>query len=129
MLVVGLPAEATPSGVFTDDDGLPSEQHLEELSAIGVVQGCGGTQSCPQLTLTRAEAAAMVFRMVELLTSEPLEAGPTADTFTDDETLWDGAAEPFIEGLVGAGVVNGCIPSGSLFCPLRQMTRGSRRQA
>jgi hypothetical protein len=124
MLVVGLPAAATPSGVFTDDDGLPSEQHLEQLSAIGVVHGCGGTQSCPQLTLARAEAAAMVFRMVELLTSEPLEAEPTADTFTDDETLWDGAAEPFIEGLAGAGVVNGCNPSGSLFCPLRQVTRG-----
>lgn len=124
MLAVGLPATATPSGVFTDDDGLPSEQHLEQLSAIGVVHGCGGTQSCPQLTLARAEAAAMVFRIVEFLTSEPLDAEPTADTFTDDETLWDGAAERFIEGLAGAGVVNGCNPSGSLFCPLREMTRG-----
>jgi hypothetical protein len=124
MLALVLPAAATPSGVFSDDDGLPSEKHFEHLFAIGVVQGCGGTQSCPQLTLSRAEAAAMVFRMVEFLTSEPLEAEPTADTFTDDDTLWDGAAEPFIEGLVGAGVVNGCNPSSSLFCPLRQMTRG-----
>jgi hypothetical protein len=124
LLAVELPAAATPSGVFSDDDGLPSEQHLEHLFAIGVVQGCGGTQSCPQLTISRAEAAAMVFRMVEILTTEPLAAAPAADTFTDDGTLWDGAAEPYIEGLVGAGVVNGCNPSASLFCPLRQMTRG-----
>jgi beta-lactamase class A len=123
-LAVELPAAATPSGVFSDDDGLPSEQHLEKLFAIGVVQGCGGTQSCPQLTISRAEAAAMVFRMVDISTTEPLAAEPSADTFTDDDTLWDGAAEPYIEGLVGAGVVNGCNPSSSLFCPLRQMTRG-----
>jgi hypothetical protein len=124
MLAVSTPALATPSGVFTDDDGLPSEQHLEHLFAIGVVQGCGGTQSCPQQTLSRAEAAAMVFRMVESLTEDPLDAEPTADTFTDDDTLWDGVAEPYIEGLVAAGVVNGCNPSSGLFCPLRQMTRG-----
>ena len=123
ILAVGSPAAATPSGVFTDDDGLPSEQHLEHLAAIGVVRGCGGTRSCPQLTLARAEAAAMVFRMLQV-SGEPLESAPAADTFTDDETLWDGAAEPLIEGLVGAGVVKGCNPSGSLFCPLRQMTRG-----
>jgi beta-lactamase class A len=124
MLAVGLPALATPSGVFSDDDGLPSEQHLEQLFTLGVVQGCGGTQSCPQSTLSRAEAAAIVFRMIEILTGELLAAEPTADTFTDDDALWDGAASPYIEGLAGAGVVNGCNPSGSLFCPLRQMTRG-----
>ena len=42
ILVIGLPAMATPSGVFTDDDGLQSEQHLERLFEIGVVLGCGG---------------------------------------------------------------------------------------
>lgn len=124
MLALQSPAAATPSGVFSDDDGLPSEQHFEHLFTIGVVQGCGGTLSCPHLTLARAEAAAMVFRMVEFLTGEALEAEPTADTFTDDDTLWNGAAEPFIEGLAGAGLVKGCNPSSSLFCPLRQMTRG-----
>ena len=87
LLAVAMPALATPSGVFTDDDGLPSEQHLEHLFAIGVVQGCGGTQSCPQQTLSRAEAAAMVFRMLESLTADPLDAEPAADTFTDDDTL------------------------------------------
>ena len=123
ILVIGLPAMATPSGVFTDDDGLQSEQHLERLFEMGVVLGCGGTQSCPQQTLSRAEAAAMVFRMIGL-TTNPLDAEPGVDTFTDDDTLWDGDAEPYIEGLVLAGVVNGCDPANGLFCPLRQMTRG-----
>ncbi len=124
IVAIGLPAMATPSGVFTDDDGLPSEQHLEQLFEIGVVQGCGGTQSCPQQTLSRAEAAALVFRTVEAVTTEALNAEPTVNTFTDDDTLWDGAAEPYIEGLVAAGVVNGCDASSSLFCPLRPMSRG-----
>jgi hypothetical protein len=124
IVAIGLPAMATPSGVFTDDDGLPSEQHFEHLFEIGVVQGCGGTQSCPQQTISRAEAAAMVFRMVDAVTAGTPVTEPTANTFTDDDNLWDGAAEPYIEGLVAAGVVNGCDPGSLLFCPLRQMSRG-----
>ena len=65
----------------------------------------------------------MVFRMIGL-TTNPFDAEPGVDTFTDDDTLWGGEAEPYIEGLVLAGVVNGCDPTNRLFCPLRQMTRG-----
>ena len=124
IVAIALPATGTPSGVFTDDDGLPSEQHLEHLFELGVVQGCGGTQSCPEQTLSRAEAAAMIFRIMEAGASGIPDVATTVDTFVDDDTIWAGAAEPYIEGLFAAGVVNGCDPSSLLFCPLRQMTRG-----
>jgi hypothetical protein len=124
ILAVASPALATPSGVFTDDDGLPSEQYLEHLHEIGVVQGCGPGISCPQQTLARAEAAAMVVRMMGTQTPDASQVVPPADTFVDDDSLWGGTAEPLIETLVGAGVVNGCNFASSLFCPLRPMSRG-----
>jgi beta-lactamase class A len=124
IVAIGPPALATPSGVFTDDDGLPSEQYLEHLYEIGVVQGCGAGMSCPLQTLMRAEAAAMVFRIMATQTIGTPDVEPTVDTFVDDDTLWDGVAEPLIEALVSAGVVNGCDAGHSLFCPLRQMSRG-----
>ncbi len=124
MLVVGLPALATPSGVFSDDDGLPSEEHLEHLYEIGVVLGCGAGRSCASQMIPRAEAAAMVSRMMEIRTGAMPAAPSTVDTFVDDDGLWNGTAEPHIEGLVAAGVVNGCDSERRLFCPLRLMSRG-----
>lgn len=124
LLALGMPALATPSGAFTDDDGLNSEQYLERLYELGVVQGCGGDRSCPELTLARAEAAAMVNRMMDIQTAGGLGLEPATDTFVDDDTLWEGSAEQYIEGLVLAGAVKGCDASLRLFCPLRQMSRG-----
>jgi len=124
LLALAMPALATPSGVFNDDDGLPSERYLERLHELGVVQGCGGGRSCSGQTLSRAEAGAMVSRMMgtQIMAIQGVE--PAADTFIDDDILWDGAAEPYIEGLVLAGVVNGCDADNRLFCPLRLMSRG-----
>ena len=124
MLAVGLPALATPSGVFTDDDGLPSEEPLEHLFEIGVVLGCGAGKSCASQMIPRAEGEAMVSRMMEVRTRAMPADPSTVDTFVDDDGLWGGTAEPHIEGLVSAGVVNGCDPGRRLFCPLRQMSRG-----
>jgi hypothetical protein len=84
------------------------------LAAAGITRGCNPPwrdEFCPVRVLTRAEAAALLARALDL------PAGP-AGRFVDD----DGSThEADIERLAAAGITRGCGPD--TFCPERAVTR------
>ena len=68
----GMPPEDTV--VFLDDEGIPPAElgYIYRLRALGIVQGDGGN-FMPQKRLTRAEAAAMMNRVMMMLRPAPTE--------------------------------------------------------
>lgn len=127
MMTLAGPA-AADSGVFVDDDGRPGEQSLEWLAERGVIHGCdppANLRVCPDDELTRAQAAKI---LVLLGRTEGLMAEDrpgTIDHFHDDDGVWNGAAEGFIDHLADLRVVHGCDPPDNRsFCPYRPLLRG-----
>ena len=119
-----LPAAAS----FVDDDGRPAERALEWLADRGAIHGCdppANRSSCPDRPLTRAEAAKILVTLADregYLADIPAD---TRDRFTDDDTIWQGAAAGYIDRLAAAGVVHGCDPPHNRrFCPQDTLQRG-----
>lgn len=54
--------------VFTDQDEIPGEElgYIARLRTLGIIEGCDGA-FCPGQAVTRAEAAAMLTRVMDLL--------------------------------------------------------------
>ena len=67
----------TPAGdAFDDDDGHPDEVSLAHLANAGIVRGDATGAVGPDAPLRRGQLAALVVRVIELLTGESLAAGP-----------------------------------------------------
>jgi hypothetical protein len=109
------PACGTP--VFTDVPASnPFCKYIEELARRGVVSGCGGSNYCPTLAVTREQMSVFALR-----TLDPLLNPPTCGTPMFNDVP---ASSPFckwIEELVRRGVVTGC--GGSNYCPTASVTR------
>jgi SpoIID/LytB domain protein len=97
---------------FSDDDGMVHEHAIATLAASGVTTGCDGARYCPGDAVTRAQAAALLVRALQLPVS-------TEDAFSDDG---GSVHEADINALAGAGLANGCAAND--FCPGRRLSRG-----
>ena len=82
------------------------------LAGDGIIKGCGGGRFCPNQAIDRSEMAQVLQRALRVPRSDH-------DAFADDDGL---AAEPAINALAAAGVVNGC-GDGSQYCPDEPVSR------
>jgi SpoIID/LytB domain protein len=94
-----LPAE--PADAFDDDAGSVHELSINQLAALGVVQGVGSRTYGPKLPIDRAQVASILARAVEGL---GVTLTAATDYFTDDTGL---VHEPAINKLADEGVVTG----------------------
>lgn len=104
-------------GSFFDDDSSVHQKGIEAMAAAGITKGCNppfNDMYCPKRVLTRAEAAALLARALDL----PAAA---SDHFRDDAGhVLEGA----INRLAEAGISKGCNPpANDRFCPNRSLTR------
>ncbi len=83
---------------FTDDDEITYNQAVQILSELGVITGYEDGSFQPEGTLTRAEACAIIVRLLNM------ENATGVSTFTDTQGHW---AENYIAYCVGAGIVAG----------------------
>ncbi len=100
---------------FTDDDGFSYEfYNMEILAEIGVLKGDEQDRALPYNEITRAEAAAMILRLMGI--AEDNDAKITFNDVADDS---------WYRGVVGAaskyGIVNGDTPE--CFNPERSVSR------
>lgn len=82
------------------------------LTAEGIIEGCGAERFCPDEAIARTEMAQVMQRALDLPDTDQ-------DFFTDDNGL---DAEPAINALAAAGVVNGC-GDGTTYCPDEAVSR------
>ncbi len=99
---VGATLPSDPDDAFLDDDASPHEAAINSLAAIGVVQGVAPGRFEPAGDVDRAQAAALVGRVLRHL-DVPLEGAP-ADAFADDQTS---VHEDTINQLAAEGIVTG----------------------
>ena len=108
--------QSLPSSRFWDvPSDSPFSADVAWLAAEGITQGCNPPwrdDYCPARALTRAEAATLMARVLDL----PPAA---ADRFVDDEHT--GPHEADIDALAAAGLVEGC--AFDRFCPDEPLTR------
>lgn len=97
---------------FTDDDGNQHENDIEWMFQQEYIFGCDTELYCPHRELSRAEAAALLDRILET----PLT---TIDHFIDDDGHW---AEASMNRLAAVGILRGCGPETA--CPDESVTRG-----
>ena len=93
---------SSPPDAFDDDAGSVHELAINQLAALGVVQGVGDRTYGPQLPIQRAQVASILARAVTEL-GTTLAASPT-DYFTDDT---GSVHEKAINQLATEGVVTG----------------------
>lgn len=108
-------AAVPPSG-FTDTGGNPHQSLIDCLAAFDVVMGVTPTSFAPDRTVTRAQLASLVVRVLERFGEEL--ARPTQPTFTD---LGGSPHADAVERLAAAGVVRGT--STTTYSPNRAATR------
>jgi parallel beta-helix repeat protein len=105
--------------VFTD---VPANSFaaawIEALAAEGVTTGCGGSNYCPNATVTRAQMAVFLLRMLEGSAYLP----PPCTTATFGDVPCSNGFAPWIEELVHRGITAGC--GGGMYCPNNPVTRG-----
>jgi hypothetical protein len=66
-LVRALDLPSTGTDYFTDDNGSTHEAAINSVAAADITLGCGGTQFCPNNTITRAQMASFLVRSLEHL--------------------------------------------------------------
>jgi hypothetical protein len=89
----------------------PEATAILSVASRGITEGCTDARFCPASTLTRAQAASLLVRALDL------PATSRTGTFRDVS----GTHAANIEALAAAGLTNGC--SSTSFCPDRQLTR------
>ena len=101
------------TGAFVDvaSDHLFSGE-ITGLKALGISDGCGTGDFCPDREVTRAEMAAFLTRALDL----PPTSG--VGSYEDDDGH---ALEAEIASLQAAGITTGCTTTA--YCPERQVTR------
>jgi hypothetical protein len=92
-----------------------SSRHAEARAIVsvasrGITTGCTDARFCPESTLTRAQAASLLVRALDI-------PATSKRTFTDIS----GVHAANIEALAAAGLTTGCSPD--RFCPQRRLTR------
>jgi hypothetical protein len=91
---------------------------IEALAAEGVTSGCGGGLYCPNATVTRAQMAVFLLKMLEGSAYAP----PPCITATFSDVPCSNPFAPWIEELVRRGITAGC--GGGMYCPNNAVTRG-----
>lgn len=101
----------TSTDYFTDDEGSPHEQAINNIAAAGITSGCGGTHYCPDSQVTREQMATFLNRPLNI-------ANTSTDYFTDDETS---PHEQAINNLRSVNISSGCTTT--TFCPTGLVNR------
>jgi hypothetical protein len=109
MVTAGSFADVPPSSSFFD--------YVQAVSARGITSGCGGTNYCPDASITRAQMA--VFLLKAKLGSAYTPPAATGTVF-GDVAAGDFAAA-WIEQLASLGIATGC--GGGNYCPNDPVTR------
>ncbi len=97
--------------------GDPGFQWIQKLHELGITDGCGSGNFCPDSNLTRGEAAVLVIRMRYGSTAN--FSFPSTPFFTDvtpDTFGWSS-----IQRMMRDHITNGCAPT--LYCPTSTITR------
>ncbi len=117
---VTLAATGSLLPVFTDvPAGAFAEDFINTLFYNGITNGCGGTNFCPDSSITRKEMAVFLETSLGVVTA-PACGG---NIFADVTAASVGAAFcGYIEKLGSDGISGGC--GGSNFCPDAPVTRG-----
>lgn len=105
----GVPLPADPADAFDDDNGSTHELPINQLAAVGVVNGKGGGRYAPAETVNRAQMATFLVNAYEKATGNTLRA--PVDRFDDDE---GNVHEPSIDKAATAGITAG---TGSGYAP------------
>ncbi len=113
----GVTSEPGDSG-FSDVAGSPHAPAIEVLARFGVVQGTTAASYAPGAPVSRAQAATLLARAIELGTVLP--ANPP-DAFVDDEAAT--AHERSINALAALGIIGGV--TADRFAPRAQVTRAA----
>ena len=113
-----LPRAAT-GGVFSD---VPAEAFaaswIEDLALRGISGGCGGSNFCPDMTVSRSSLAVLLLRT----RFGPSYVAPFSTGAVFQDVPVDGFAARWIEDLAARGMTGGC--GGGNFCPNSPVTRG-----
>ncbi len=102
---------AAPADYFLDDNSSIHESAINRARFASVTGGCYTLRYCPSASVTRAQMASFLARVLNLPAAQ-------ADHFTDDE---GNMHEDAINRLADAGVGSGC--AAGRFCPDRQVSR------
>jgi len=102
----------TSKDYFDDDDGTSHEADINRLAKAGLTSGCGTRRYCPGKTVSRAQMASFLAKVLDLSKSPK-------DYFRDDERT---GHEPNINKIARAGLTSGCAPK--RYCPSGVVTRG-----
>jgi SpoIID/LytB domain protein len=117
-MVAALDLPPAETDYFTDDNGLPFEDHINALMQAGITRGCNppaNDRFCPDRTVTRGQTAAFIVRAWSL--RDPGQGNWFID---DDQSIFQGD----IDRLMQAGITRGCNPpSNDKYCPERLLTR------
>lgn len=102
LALAGAPLPSDPPDAFEDDDASVHELAIDQLAALGVMNGRTATSFAPHQALTRAQLASILARAHTELLGDPLPPGP--DAFVDD----DGSVhEDNIDAVAAAGLASG----------------------
>ena len=107
--------------VFTDVPctGGPFDPWIEELAALQITGGCGGTTYCPGNTVTRQQMAVFLLKAFEGSTYVP----PDCAGIFDDVTCTPGTGfSDWIEELYNRGITGGCSMAPLEYCPTNPTT-------
>jgi hypothetical protein len=99
----GVDLPASPPDAFDDDDGSTHELAINQLAALGIVQGRGAGVYAPLDEVTRAQMASFVVRAVEYALGEDLPS--PRSPFTDVPS--GGPHTSNIDAAYAAGIVQG----------------------
>jgi GH25 family lysozyme M1 (1,4-beta-N-acetylmuramidase) len=102
----------TSKDYFDDDDGTAFEAHINRMAKAGLTNGCGTRRYCPHGSVSRAQMATFLARVLDLSKS-------SKDYFRDDESS---SHESNINRIARAGLTSGCATK--RYCPSGLVTRG-----
>jgi GH25 family lysozyme M1 (1,4-beta-N-acetylmuramidase) len=102
----------TSKDYFDDDDGTSHEADINRLAKAGLTGGCGTRRYCPSGTVSRAQMATFLARVLDL-------SKTSKDYFDDDERS---SHEANINKIARAGLTSGCAKN--RYCPSGVVSRG-----
>ena len=107
--------------VFTDVPctGSPFDPWVEELGALGITSGCGGSLYCTGDSVTRQQLAVFLLK-----TLEGSAYVPPACTAQFDDVPCPSQFADWIGDLYSRGITSGCSAAPALYCPTSPNTRG-----
>lgn len=115
LVVADVALPTRPAHPFSDVDGGVHGEAIEQVAALGVVEGTAGGRYHPHRRVTRGQMATFLVRLARLL---EVEAADAPDVFDDDD---DSAHEDDIDAAVSLRLVRG-LPDGR-FHPGRTVDR------